>query len=38
MGRPIGSLNREKPFKTALQIALRERPQSLRRIANQASR
>jgi hypothetical protein len=27
-------LNREKPFKTALQMALRERPQSLRLIAN----
>jgi hypothetical protein len=35
MGRPIGSLNREKPFKIALQIALRARPQSLRRIADQ---
>jgi hypothetical protein len=34
MGRPLGSLNRERPFKTALQIALRERPQSLRLIAN----
>jgi len=34
MGRPVGSLNRERPFKTALQMALRERPQSLRRIAN----
>ena len=34
MGRPLGSLNREKPFKTALLMALRERPQSLRRIAN----
>ena len=34
MGRPLGSLNREKPFKTALQMALRERPQSLRLIAN----
>jgi hypothetical protein len=27
-------LNREKPFKTALQMALRERPQSLRLIAD----
>ena len=34
MGRPVGSLNREKPFKTALQMALRERPQSLRLIAS----
>ena len=34
MGRPVGSLNREKPFRTALQMALRERPQSLRLIAN----
>ena len=34
MGRPLGSLNREKPFKTALRMALRERPQSLRLIAN----
>jgi hypothetical protein len=34
MGRPLGSLNRERPFKVALQMALRERPQSLRLIAN----
>jgi hypothetical protein len=34
MGRPIGSLNREKPFNDALRIALRARPQSLRRIAD----
>ena len=34
MGRPLGSLNRERPFKIALQMALRERPQSLRLIAN----
>ena len=34
MGRPLGSLNKERPFKTALQLALRERPQSLRLIAN----
>ena len=34
MGRPIGSLNKEKPFKVALQMALRERPHSLRRIAD----
>jgi hypothetical protein len=34
MGRPIGSVNREKPFNDALQIALRQRPQSLRLIAD----
>jgi hypothetical protein len=34
VGRPIGSLNKEKPFKVALQVALRARPQSLRRIAD----
>jgi len=34
MGRPIGSVNREKPFDDALRIALRARPQSLRRIAD----
>jgi hypothetical protein len=34
MGRPIGSVNREKPFNDALRIALRQRPQSLRRIAD----
>ena len=34
MARPIGSLNKERPFKTALQMALRERPHSLRRIAD----
>jgi hypothetical protein len=34
MGRPIGSLNKEKPFKLALQVALHARPQSLRRIAD----
>jgi hypothetical protein len=34
MGRPLGSLNKERPFKTALRMALRERPQSLRRIAD----
>ena len=32
MGRPIGSLNREKPF--TLRMALRQRPHSLRRIAD----
>src|SRR5262249_42133519 len=34
MGRPIGSMNREKPFKVALQMALRGRPHSLRRTAD----
>src|SRR4051812_36245020 len=33
MGRPIGSVNREKPFNVALQIALRRDPLRLRRIA-----
>jgi hypothetical protein len=34
VGRPIGSLNKEKPFKVALQVALRARPHSLRRVAD----
>ena len=33
MGRPIGSVNREKPFNEALRIALRSHPLRLRRIA-----
>ena len=33
MGRPIGSVNREKPFNDALRIALRSNPLRLRRIA-----
>ena len=33
MGRPIGSLNREKPFNQALLIELRSNPLELRRIA-----
>jgi hypothetical protein len=33
MGRPIGSVNREKPFNDALRIALRGNPLRLRRIA-----
>jgi hypothetical protein len=33
MGRPIGSVNREKPFSDALRIALRGDPLRLRRIA-----
>ena len=34
MGRPIGSMNREKPFNDALRIALRGDPLRLRRIAD----
>ena len=34
MGRPVGSMNREKPFNDALRIALKARPHSLRRIAD----
>jgi hypothetical protein len=34
MGRPIGSVNREKPFNDALRIALRGDPHRLRRIAD----
>ena len=33
MGRPIGSMNREKPFNQALLIELRSNPHALRRIA-----
>lgn len=33
MGRPVGSRNRELPFNSALQLALRGHPQRLRRIA-----
>jgi len=33
MGRPIGSVNREKPFNDTLRIALRGDPLRLRRIA-----
>lgn len=33
MGRPIGSINREKPFNDALRMALRGDPLRLRRIA-----
>ena len=32
MGRPIGSVNRERPFNDALRIALRGNPLRLRRI------
>jgi len=34
MGRPLGSLNREKPFNDVLRIALKARPDSLRRIVD----
>ncbi|MBR0733494.1 hypothetical protein JQ595_32590 [Bradyrhizobium japonicum] len=34
MGRPIGSVNKEKPFNDALRIALRGRPLALRRVAD----
>ena len=33
MGRPIGSINREKPFNSALLIELQSNPLALRRIA-----
>lgn len=33
MGRPIGSVNREKPFNEALRIALKRDPRRLPRIA-----
>ena len=33
MGRPIGSVNREKPFNDALRIALKRNPSRLPRIA-----
>jgi hypothetical protein len=33
MGRPIGSVNRERPFNSALLIELRSNPVALRRIA-----
>src|SRR5262245_23282318 len=33
MGRPIGSVNREKPFSDALRIALKRDPLRLHRIA-----
>jgi hypothetical protein len=34
MGRPIGSANRQKPFRDALNTALHSRPLALRRIAD----
>ena len=34
MGRPVGSINRERPFNEALRIALCQRPHSLRRVAD----
>ena len=33
MGRPIGSVNRERPFNQALLMTLRSNPFALRRIA-----
>ena len=33
MGRPIGSLNRQRPFNQALLMTLRSNPVALRRIA-----
>ncbi len=33
MGRPIGSMNRQKPFNDALLMTLRGNPLALRRIA-----
>jgi len=35
VGRPLGSPNKQKPFRDALNIALRNRPLALRRIADQ---
>ncbi|WP_426614496.1 hypothetical protein [Bradyrhizobium sp. McL0616] len=35
MGRPVGSLNKERPFADALRIALCRRPLALRRVADQ---
>lgn len=34
MGRPLGSPNKEKPFRQALSVALHSRPLALRRIAD----
>jgi len=34
VGRPLGSPNKQKPFRDALNIALRSRPLALRRIAD----
>ena len=33
MGRPIGSINRQKPFNDALLMTLRSNPLALRRIS-----
>jgi hypothetical protein len=35
VGRPIGSLNKQKPFRDALQMAVRRRPLILHQIADQ---
>ena len=32
MGRPIGSMNRQRPFNNALLMTLRSNPLALRRI------
>jgi len=34
MGRPIGSVNKQRPFNEALRVALRSRPLALRRVAD----
>jgi hypothetical protein len=34
VGRPIGSVNKERPFKAALKVALNSDPLRLRRIAD----
>jgi len=34
VGRPLGSPNKQKPFREALSIALHSRPLALRRIAD----
>jgi hypothetical protein len=37
MGRPIGSVNKQKPFNDALLLTLRGNPLALRRIAAKLS-
>ena len=34
MGRPLGCVNREKPFYDTLRMTLRQRPHNLRRIVD----
>jgi hypothetical protein len=36
MGRPIGSINRQKPFNDALLMTLHGNPLALRRIARRS--